>query len=241
MLGTFLEIGIETDDIAAGFDQLRALGFTAIPVGDIRSGPYAVVSDGSVCIGLHARSLEGPSLTFVRPNLEAYVRALRRLGIELEFANLGDQEFHELGFRDPNGQLVTLIEAQTFSPAIGAVPAPSTCGTFLEFSLATGSLEQSRRFWEALGFAAIAEGDEPHPWLRLAGPNLTLGLHQSVLFRAGASFRAGQLGARLEYLRAKGHDARRGAVLASSERDSATLMIAATLPIYLLEDPAAAD
>jgi len=241
MLGTFLEIGIETDDIAASFDELCALGFTAIPVGDIRSGAYAVVSDGSVCIGLHERPLEGPSLTFVRPNVETYLRALRRLGIELEFAKLGDQEFHELGFRDPNGQLVTLVEARTFSPMLGDVPTSSTCGKFLEFSLATGSVEQSRRFWEALGFAVIAEGSEPHPWLRLAGPNLTLGLHQSAQFRPGVSFTAGQIGARLEYLRAKGHDARRGAPIASGERDSATLMVAATLPIYLLDDPAAAD
>lgn len=239
MLGTFLEIGIQTDAIGAAFDEFGAVGFTALPVGDIRSGSYAVLSDGTVCIGLHERCLEGPSLTFVRPDLENYVRALRRLRIELEFANLGDQEFHELGFRDPNGQLVTLVEARTFSPIIGAMPVPSMCGKFLEFSLATSSLETSRHFWEALGFQAIAQGDEPHPWLRLAGPNLTLGLHQSALFRPGVSFTAGQLGARVEYLRAKGHHARPRAPLASNERRSATLTIAASLPIYLLEEAAA--
>lgn len=241
MLGTFLEIGIETDDIASAFEEFRALGFSAVPVGDIRSGAYAVVSDGTVCVGLHERALEGPSLTFVRPDVKTYVRALRRLDVELEFAKLGDQEFHEIGFRDPNGQLVTLVEARTFSPPIGAAPAPSLCGQFLEFSLATSSLDQSRAFWEALGFAAQAEGAEPRPWLRLAGPGISLGLYESALFQPGASFTAGQLGARMEYLRAKGHNARPGAPMAVTERHSATLTTAATLPIYLLEEPAAAN
>jgi hypothetical protein len=241
MLGTFLEIGIETSDIGSTFADLCTLGLAAVPVGDIRSGAYAVVSDGTVCLGLHQGSSEGPSLTFVRPNLEDYVRALRRLSVELEFARLGDQEFHEIGFRDPNGQLVTLVEARTFSPSLGEEPARSVCGKFLEFSLATGSLAQSQHFWEQLGLVVTADGEEPYAWRRMAGAGLTLGLYQSTLFRPGVLFTATQLGARLDFLRAKGYVVGAGAPMFPAGRPSATLSVKGAIPFYLVADPADAS
>ena len=130
MLETFLEIGIDTNDIAGTFDELQSLGFSSINAGDIREHGYAVVSDGEICIALHENAQSGPWLSFVRPDLESYVRALRRQNIDLEFAQLGEQEFHEVGFRDPNEQFVTLVEARTFSPAVGEDIAASVCGTF---------------------------------------------------------------------------------------------------------------
>lgn len=241
MLETFLEIGVETQDIAAAFEELGSLGFASIDVGDIREHGYAVVSDGDACIALHSRELTGPWLSFVRPNLESYVRALRRKSIELEFARLGDQEFHEVGFRDPNGQLVTLVEARTFSPAAAHDIDASVCGTFVEYSLATGALEESAQFWQGLGFKTVAEGSEPHPWQRMRGAGLTIGLHESVLFRPGLSYSASQIGARVDYLRAKGHDVRSGVPVLAGERPSATLRLCVDLPIYLLEDQGSAD
>lgn len=241
MLETFLEIGIETDDIAGAFHEFRSLGFSFVNTGDIREHGYAVVSDGNVCIALHESELAGPWISFVRPELESYVRALRRNGIELEIARLGDQEFHEVGFRDPNEQLVTLVEARTFSPAVGEDIATSICGTVLEYSLATASIEDSSQFWRGLGFETVAEGTEPHAWRRIHGAGLAIGLHESVLFRPGLTFSADQIGARVDFLRAKGHDVRSGAPIAPSERPSATLRLAIELPIYLLEDQASAD
>jgi len=241
MLDNFLEIGIETDDIGATFEALRSLGFGAVPVGDIRGNGYAVVSDGSVCIGLHARRLDGPTLCFVRPDLAEHVRALRRKDVELEFARLGDQEFHELGFRDPNGQLVTLVEARTFPPPADHAIGPSVCGRFLEYSVATASLDLSRAFWESLGFVEIVSGVEPLPWARLTGRGFTLGLYQATLFRPGPSFVASQLAARLEFLRAKGHAITAGAPMFPPQRPSATLGVRGAPPFYLVEDPAQAD
>lgn len=241
MLETFLEISVETEDVGESYDELRSLGFSDVSVGDIRRGAYAVASDGKVNIALQTRRLDGPSLSFVRPNLADYVRALRRKGIDLEFASLGDQEFHELGFRDPNGQLVTLLEARTFPPPPSDELALSVCGKFLEYSLATASLEQSRHFWEALGLLVVAEGIEPQPWMRLEGAGLTLGLHQAALFRPGPTFVASQLAARLDYLRAKGLRVASSAPMFSPQRLSATLGLHASLPIYLVEDPLEAD
>ncbi|NIW23277.1 MAG: hypothetical protein GWN29_01215, partial [Gammaproteobacteria bacterium] len=172
MLETFLEIGIATDDIAGAFDELDSLGFSSVNTGDIREHGYAVVSDGVICIALHEAAVTGPWLSFVRPELESYVRALRRQSIELEIARLGEHEFHEVGFRDPNEQLITLVEARTFSPVIGEDIAVSVCGKLLEYSLATGSLEDSALFWQGLGFETIAEGTEPHRWRRIRGAGL---------------------------------------------------------------------
>jgi hypothetical protein len=241
MLDNFLELSIETDDIGATFEALRSLGFGAVPVGDIRGDGYALVSEGSFCIGLHARRFDGPALCFVRPNLADHVRALRRKDIELEFARLGDQEFHELGFRDPNGQLVNLVEARTFPPPADRAIGPSVCGRFLEYSVATASLDLSQVFWESLGFAEIARGVEPLPWARLTGGGLTLGLYQATLFRPGPSFVASQLTARLEFLRAKGHAIAAGAPMFPPQRPSAMLGMGGAPPFYLVEDPAQAD
>jgi len=241
MLDNFLEIGVDTTDIAGAFAELRSLGFASVDVGDIRSHGYAVVSDGGICIALHDCELVGPWLSFVRPELENYVRALRRRRIELEFARLGEQEFHELGFRDPNGQLTTLLEARTFSPVASEDIEASICGTLLEYSLATRSIDESVRFWHALGFQTVAEGTDPHSWQRIHCAGITIGLHESVLFRSGLTYSAPQIGARIEYLRAKGYDVKAGAPPVPAERPSATLRLSVDLPIYLLEDRAGAD
>jgi hypothetical protein len=236
MLVNFLEIGIATADIAAAFDGLCSLGFRAIPVGDVHTHPYAVVADGTVYIGLHTRELTSPWLAFVRPGLKDHVRVLRRHAIPLEFAHLADDQFHEVGFRDPSNQLVVLCEARTFSPPAAADDlAASICGAFLEYSVSTGSLEDSCAFWHALDFTTIAEGTRPHPWARLAGGGLTLGLHQCALFPPGLSFTATQLPARIEYLRAKGHHARPRAPIATAADASATLLASRDLPINLTE------
>ena len=241
MLETFLEIGVQTDDIAGAFDELRSLGFSLVNAGDIREHGYAVVSDGVICIALHESELTGPWLSFVRPELESYVRALRRRGIELEISRLGEQEFHEVGFRDPNEQLVTLVEARTFSPATREDTPESVCGSLLEYSLPTGSVEDSGVFWDGLGFETVAEGSDPHTWRRMRGAGISIGLHEAVRLRPGLTFTADQIGARTDYLRAKGHDVREGAPIAPDERPSATVRLALDLPIYLLEDQASAD
>ena len=241
MLENFLEIGIEAGDIGETFEELRSLGFSFVSAGDIRTYGYAVLSDGDICIALHDCELGGPWLSFVRPDLESYVRALRRREIDLEIARLGEQEFHEVGFRDPNGQLVTLVEARTFSPLAAEETAASVCGTFLEYSVATGSIEESASFWHGLGFATVAEGSEPHPWRRIACAGISIGLHESMRFRPGLAYSAPQIDARVDYLRAKGYDVRAGAPIVPDSRPSATLGLSVDMPIYLLEDQASAD
>jgi hypothetical protein len=235
MLGRFLEFSIAARPLAATFEFYRSLGFQTVPVNELLSGPSAALCDGAIAIGLHELGFERPVPTFVRPGLKEYLRGLRRRGVTFEFARIGDDEVHEAGFNDPNGQMIRMIEARTFSPGTWDPRNVSACGDFLEFSLATHSTSASAAFWTALGLGTVAAGDSPHPWLRLSGHGLVLGLHQTTPFRPGLTFRAANLLARLDYLEAKGLGPRRGSPLAADERGSATLVAPEGTALYLLD------
>jgi hypothetical protein len=234
MLGQFLEFSFAARPLAGAYEFYRSLGFMPIEVGDQLKDPYVALFDGDVAVGLHDRDLPGPTLTFVRPRLRDYVRALRRLGVEVEHAHLADDEFNRVELADPNGQAVALLEARTFAPGEWNAQNVSACGRFLEYSLATDSIDESRAFWEPLGFAAVATGDSPHAWVRLAGHGLVLGLHEAR-FRPGLCFRSDQLDARLEYLRAKGHSVRPGGPHSERIGEAAMLSAPGGDAIYLVE------
>ncbi len=234
MLGQFLEVSVAVRPLSAAFEFYRALGFLTVPVGDVLSEPYIAFFDGRVAVGLHERDTPTPALTFVRPRLRDYVRPIRKLGIEIEDLHVADDEFNRIAFSDPNGQRVALLEARTFSHVEWSPLNVSACGEFLEYSLATDSIGRSRAFWEALGLAPIATGNSPHPWLRLQGHGLVLGLHEASV-RAGLCFRVTQLAARIHYLEANGVAAKPGGPLADREQQGATFIAPDGTAIYLIE------
>jgi hypothetical protein len=234
MLGQFLELSIAAQPLAASFEFYQALGFTSLPVGDSLPDPYLVLFDGRVSIGLHDREQPTAALTFVRPGLRDYVRALRRVGIELDYAHLADSEFNRIGFADPTGQPITLLEARTFAPGDWTRQNVAACGEFLEYSLPTESLAESREFWTTLGFGSTAAGNAPHAWERMTGHGLTIGLHEAH-FKPGPSFRSPHLDARLAYLQAKGVAGRAGSPIADRAQAAATLTAPEGTVIYLFE------
>jgi hypothetical protein len=196
------------------------------------------VWDGTATVGLHDRALDEPALTFVRPGLGDYLRGLRHLGVEIEYQHLGEHEFNEAGFRDPNDHLIVMLEARTFSPGVWHPGRVAACGKLIEYGMATHSLEGSRSFWEKLGFVCTAEGDEPHPWARLAGHGLTLGLHQTTAFRTALCYASHPLEGRIEYLKAKGLDVRFGTPLRPAKRASACLRGPGDALIFMLDEVA---
>jgi hypothetical protein len=234
MLGRFLEYSVGAQPLAASFEFYRALGFVEVPVGDTLPDPYLVMFDGAIAIGLHDRHEPAPRLTFVRPELRAYVRALSRLDLELDYKHLGDGEFNSVGFTDPSGQAVELVEARTFPPPEWDPHYVTACGEFYELTLPAQELERSSRFWQALGFAGVADGKAPHAWQRLVGYGVTIGLHE-VHCRPGLSFRCADLDARCDYLRAKGLGPRAGSPTADRGQPSATLTAPEGTQLYLLE------
>jgi catechol 2,3-dioxygenase-like lactoylglutathione lyase family enzyme len=204
MLGRFLEVSVHTPDVRASMAFYESIGFVQATVGEIWTHPYAVVTDGHLYIGLHGAGIPSPSLTWVRPNLARHAPELEALGIEFAFARFGEEAFHELGFSDPSGHTITLLEARTFSPlAVGHAPT-TAIGYFEEFGLPTTDREAAVAFWDRLGLVAFEPEREPFPKVVLAGSDINIALYDLELRAPVLAFSDPQMGARIEALREKG-------------------------------------
>lgn len=205
MLGRFLEISIRTGGIGASVEFYEQLGFSQCTAGDTWSHPYGVLTDGRLVLGLHEYEFPSPSITFARPGIAAHVAEFEARGIELAFAKTGDEVFNEIGFRDPDGQMVAVLEARTYSPSDRPRQQVSLCGDFLGFSMPSADFEAARRFWEPLGFVATGEAEAPYPHLPLTSDHLDIAFHRPrTLDRPMLVFAAPDMRARLEQLRSRG-------------------------------------
>lgn len=179
MLGEFLEVSLSTPDILASVEFYHKLGFSPASTGETWKHPYAVMTDGRLYLGLHKYEFDSPALTFVLPELRRHLEGFEQLGIEFEFSKIGLDEFNEVGFLDPDGQMITLLEARTYSPVHAGHINPSLCGYFLEYRLGVRDRAASVRFWEALGFVMTGEQDEPVPYAQASRNRINLGLLQA--------------------------------------------------------------
>ena len=201
MLGRFLEFSLATADIQASLDFYTRLGFSQAEVGEAWLHPYAVVTDGRICLGLHQGAIPAPSMTFVKPDLLRHLEALEDLGLEFEFRHLGNDVFNEVGWFDPNGQLVRLIEARTFSPSKRIGTDTSQCGYFLEIALPAPNLEVSKAYWEQFGFVGMDEWDDRLPHVSCTSDYVDLGLYDpSHLRRSTLRFEVDDVGGTLARL-----------------------------------------
>ena len=155
MFGQFLEISLHSTDLVRSIAFYEELGFTELSVGEIWSHPYAVISDGRLHIGLHGYEFESPALTFVRPHLSDEVDDLKARGIRFAFLKTGDDEFNELGFHDPGGHMVAVLEARTYSPPGFGTCCASRLGRFDHFALPATDVAESAGFWQRLGLDEI--------------------------------------------------------------------------------------
>jgi catechol 2,3-dioxygenase-like lactoylglutathione lyase family enzyme len=182
MIGRFLEFSVQAPDILTALAFYERLGFTQVTTGEAWPYPYAVVTDGRLAIGLHQQELpQSPLLTFVLPDLGRHLDALEDAGINILDRRLGSDVFNEASFEAPDGRLIRLLEARTFSPAPRAPGDTSRLGWFEEIALPAADVEQSRRFWEQLGFVPVEEGSEPYPHVGLTSDTLNLALLQRNL------------------------------------------------------------
>ena len=186
MIGRFLEISVSTHDIQASLEFYQRLGFAQAETGDLWSHRYAVITDGRLVLGLHEYAFASPSLTYVRPELAAHLEALRAHSVNFEFEKTGDEQFNEAGFLDPDGQMVTLLEARTFSPLQMTAAEESLCGHFSEYTIPSRNIETAIAFWEPLGFVTTHREDEPLPSATLTSEPINLGFCQSPKLRTPA-------------------------------------------------------
>jgi len=201
VLGRFLEFSLATPDIQASLDFYARLGFTQADVGEAWQHPYAVVTDGRICLGLHQQALPAPSMTFVKPDLLKHIDGLEELGLEFEFRHLGNDVFNEVGWLDPSGQLIRLIEARTFSPSKRAGTDTSRCGYFIEIALPTPDLQESKSYWERFGFVGIDDTNDRLPHISCTSDYVDLGLYEpSHLRRSTLRFEVDDVGGALARL-----------------------------------------
>lgn len=205
MLGRFLEFSLATPDIQSSLDFYAGLGFSTAEVGDAWPHPYAVVTDGRICLGLHQEPIPAPSLTFVKPDLLKHLDALEQKGIEFEFRHLGNDVFNEVGWFDPSGQLVRLVEARTFSPSKRLANDTSRCGYFLEIAVPAPDRELAKTYWEDFGFVGMEEFADRLPHIACTSDFIDLGLyHPADLRRATLRFEVDDVGGALAHLADKG-------------------------------------
>lgn len=235
MLGRFLEISVEAHRIAESAAFYEGLGLVQAEVGETWSHRYGVFTDGQLVIGLHDYSFPSPSLTWVRPNLARHLDVLRDCVGDLAFAKVSEDEFNEAGFTDPDGQMVALLEARTYSPPEVARPGSTILGQFAEFSLPVTDLERSVDFWEPLGFVAVEKGREPFPWAALTSDTLNLGLYQQPRMRGPAiTFREPDMDDRIAYLQAQGFTLDPGTPISWRPAEGAILTAPEGTRFYLL-------
>jgi catechol 2,3-dioxygenase-like lactoylglutathione lyase family enzyme len=205
MLGRFLEVSINAPDVLESLEFYRRLGFSEATVGETWAHPYAVVTDGRLAIGLHTHEFQSPALTFVKPHLQPHMARLERLGIHPAFQKLSEDEFNEVGFIDPGGQMLTLIEARTFSPPDRRATEVSLCGYFAEYGTPQTDFGAAVRFWDKLGFIAAEESSQPFVRITLTSDHLDVGLYRPADFaKPVLLFVDSDLPLRLEKIRAQG-------------------------------------
>lgn len=201
MLGRFLEFSLATADIQASLDFYTRLGFSQAVVGEAWFHPYAVVTDGRICLGLHQEAIPAPAVTFVKPGLLKYLETLEELGLQFGFRRLGNDVFNEIGWFDPSGQLVRLIEARTFSPSKRLGLDTSRCGYFLEIALPAANRAAAKEYWERFGFVGIDEEDDRMPHVSCTSDFIDFGLYDPAhLRRSTLRFEVDDLGATLARL-----------------------------------------
>jgi catechol 2,3-dioxygenase-like lactoylglutathione lyase family enzyme len=204
LLGRFLEVSVHAPDVAESLAFYESLGFVQAPTGEAWSHPYAVVTDGRLFIGLHQSLFASPALTWVLPDVAKHVPALQALGIDVEFAKLADVSMHEIGFRDPSGQMIMVIEARTFSPPSIAPALSTQLGYFEEFVIPTTDLGRASAFWDALGLVAFDPESEPFRHVAVASRDLNIGLYDAGLDSAMLAFSDPSMADRIATLRDRG-------------------------------------
>lgn len=180
MIGRFHEFSVHAPDVLASIAFYERLGFTQVTTGEAWTYPYAVVTDGRLAIGLHQRELlQSPLPAFVLPDLSGKLAALERAGIEVVDRRLGSDVFNEASLAMPDGQMIRLLEARTFSPSQRAPGEMSRLGWFEEFALPVADRQQAQHSWERLGFVPAEEGDDPYPHVGLTSDSLNVALLQA--------------------------------------------------------------
>jgi catechol 2,3-dioxygenase-like lactoylglutathione lyase family enzyme len=207
VLGRFHEISIETADIADSVAFYERLGFSQCGTTDTWQHPYGVLTDGKLFVGLHQFKFPAPAITYVHAGIAQHSHVIEKQGIELAWKVAGEDTFNEIGFLDPSGQTVRVLEATTHFAAGVESGEGSLCGDFAEFSLPSAEFQPMQEFWEPLGFVAMGESDAPYLRMSMTSDHLNLAVHRPrTLDVPMLVFASADMGERIERLRSQGFE-----------------------------------
>lgn len=179
LLGRFLEFSIPTTDIIESLGFYKLLGFQELKSGEVWEHKYAVVSDGVLNIGLHDGKFDRPALTFVHHDVARQARSMTDHGFHFEYLRINPDVFNEIGFYDRDENLVTMIEARTFSPA-DELFGDSVCGSLFELTLPVRDAMRAAQFWAPLAPELQRLREEPTTHMRFNAGGIPLGLSESI-------------------------------------------------------------
>jgi hypothetical protein len=178
-LGRYLEFSVRTPEILDSLGFYKLLGFAELEIGDVWPHKYAVVSDGVLCIGLHDREFDAPSITYVQQDLAKHARSMADHGFDFQFLQLDEDAFNEIGLADRDGHRVTMLEARTFTGG-DEFDNDSACGTWFELSLPARSAVHAARFWASVAPVLLRVREEPTTHMRFDAGGFALGLSESI-------------------------------------------------------------
>ena len=178
-VGRFLEFSVRTRDILESLRYYKTLGFTELDSNDVWPHKYAVVSDGVLCIGLHDRVFDSPTITFVQQDLARHARSMTDHGFEFSFMRLHEDVFNEIGIVDRDGHTITMLEARTFSGE-DEDDDDSACGAWFELTLPARDTMRSAQFWGPVSRVVLAVREEPTMHMRFDAGGIALGLSESI-------------------------------------------------------------
>ena len=182
-LGRYLEFSVRTPDILESLGFYRDLGFAERVIGDVWPHKYAVVSDGSLCIGLHDREFDAPAITFVQQDLARHVRSMTDHGFEFPYLQLNEDSFNEVRLVDRDDNNITMLEARTFSGG-DEFDNDSACGTWFELSLPSRDVMRAAPFWASVAPVMLQVREEPTTHMRFDAGGFAVGLSESIALEA---------------------------------------------------------
>jgi hypothetical protein len=178
-IGRFLEFSVRTPDILESLFFYKTLGFVELPIGDMWTHKYAVVSDGELTIGLHDRDFDAPAVTFVQQDLAKHARSMTDHGFEFSYMQLDEDAFNELRFADRDGHTITMLEARTFHHS-EEPQSDSRCGRWFELTLPARDVLHAAKFWAPIAPNLLEVREEPTTHMRFNADGVPLGLSESI-------------------------------------------------------------
>jgi hypothetical protein len=104
-------------------------------------------------------------------------------GFEFCVLRVDEDVFNELTFADRDGNLISLVEARTFSPADDDLRV-SVCGQFFELTLPSQDAMRAGLFWAPLAPQILRVREEPTTHMRFLAGQVSLGVSESIALDA---------------------------------------------------------